>query len=296
MTPTRSLPLPCEATIDLLTPRDVSRLLHEHGLAPRRAAGQNFLIDPNTVRRIVAAAELDPREQVLEIGPGLGSLTLGLSDAAGRVIAVEIDAGLVRALEETVGHLDHVEVVHADALRTDLAALIGAGTARVVANLPYRTATPLLFHALACPAVTDLLVMVQREVGERWAARVGDGSYGAVSVKLALVAHVEVALAIPRTVFHPAPRVDSVMVRISRREDAPTGERLQRLNRLVDAAFAARRKTLRNTLATVVSREELARAAERADIDLGARAETLTVDDVRRLHEALPPGPYDAAS
>ena len=242
------------------------------------------------MRRIVAAANLDPDDQVLEIGPGLGSLTLGLADAVNRVIAVEIDAGLVRVLAETVGHLEAVEVVHADALRTDLTQLIAAGTARVVANLPYRTATPLLFHALATPAVTDLLVMVQREVGERWAASVGDPSYGAVSVKLALVAQVELALTIPRTVFYPAPRVDSVMVRITRRGDAPSSQRLERLSRLVDAAFAARRKTLRNTLSVVAGREELASAADRANVDLSARAETLTACDILALDDALGAG------
>ncbi len=265
----------------------MARLLADHGLAPRKTDGQNFLIDPNTVRRIVAAAHLAPDEQVLEIGPGLGSLTLGLAAAVRRVVAVEIDAGLIRALHQTVGHLDTVEVVHADALRTDLTGLIAAGPARVVANLPYRTATPLLFHALASPAVSDLLVMVQREVGERWAASVGDASYGAVSVKLALVAHVELALTIPRTVFYPAPRVDSVMVRVTRRADAPSPQRLERLSRLVDAAFSARRKTLRNTLAAVATRDELAVAAARAGVDLGARAETLTAGDIVALDAAL---------
>ncbi len=271
----------------LLTPRDVSDLLREHGLAPRKTDGQNFLVDPNTVRRIVAAASLQPDDQVLEIGPGLGSLTLGLADQVRRIVAVEIDAGLVRALKDTVGHLEHVEVVHADALRSDLGTVLGGAPARLVANLPYATATPLLFHALAEPAVTDAFVMVQREVGERWAADVGDPSYGAVSIKLALVADVEVAFTIPRTVFIPAPRVDSVMVRVRRRHDAPPLAQLERLTRLVDAAFAARRKTLRNTLGAVVAPEQLAEAAAQAGVDLGARAETLAPADLQRLDAAL---------
>ena len=279
---TRSRPIAA-----LLSPRDVSELLREHGLAPRKTDGQNFLVDPNTVRRIVAAADLRPDDQVLEIGPGLGSLTLGLADQVRRIVAIEIDAGLVRALEGTVGHLDNVEVLHADALRSDLGAALDGAPGRLVANLPYATATPLLFHALADPAVTDAFVMVQREVGERWAADVGDASYGAVSIKLALVADVEVALTIPRTVFVPAPRVDSVMVRVRRRADAPPPMQLERLTRLVDAAFAARRKTLRNTLSAVADPARLAEAAARAEVDLGARAETLAPSDLQRLDAAL---------
>ncbi len=271
----------------LLSPRDVSELLREHGLAPRKTDGQNFLVDPNTVRRIVAAADLRPDDQILEIGPGLGSLTLGLADQVRRIVAIEIDAGLVRALEGTVGHLQHVEVVHADALRSDLGAALDGTPARLVANLPYATATPLLFHALAEPAVTDAFVMVQREVGERWAATVGDPSYGGVSIKLALVADVEVAFTIPRTVFVPAPRVDSVMVRVRRRPDAPPPAQLERLTRLVDAAFAARRKTLRNTLGAVIDPTKLSEAAVQAEVDLGARAETLAPADLQRLDAAL---------
>jgi 16S rRNA (adenine1518-N6/adenine1519-N6)-dimethyltransferase len=178
-------------------------------------------------------------------------------------------------------------VVHADALRTDLGALVDGGPARLVANLPYNTATPLVMHALADPAVTDLFVMVQREVGERWCARPGHPLHAGVSVKLALQADAEVALTIPRTVFHPVPNVDSVMVRIRRREGAPTGDRRERLLALVDAAFAQRRKTLRNTLRGVAPGEVLAAAAARADADLGARAETLDAAAITRLGDAI---------
>jgi hypothetical protein len=138
----------------LLTPTDVRRLLDEHGLAPRKAAGQNFVVDPNTVRRIVAASGIGADDVVLEIGPGLGSLTLGLAERARRVVAVEIDAGLVAAIGAVVADLEHVEVVHADALRTDLGSLVAGGPARLVANLPYNVATPLVVHALEDPAVS----------------------------------------------------------------------------------------------------------------------------------------------
>lgn len=272
---------------DLLTPSDVARLLSEHGLAPRKSAGQNFVIDPNTVRRIVDAANLAPTDTVVEIGPGLGSLTLGLAQRADRVIAVEIDAGFVDVLGEVLGGSDNVEVVHADALRTDIDELSGGERVRVVANLPYNIATPLVFHALSHDVVDDLFVMVQREVGERWAATAGDPRYSGVSIKLAMVAEISIVMTIPRTVFHPVPNVDSVMVRLRRRADAPDAPERDRLAALIDTAFAQRRKTLRNTLRSVAPPERLRAAADTAGIDLGARAETLTVADIRRLDAAL---------
>lgn len=271
----------------LLTPADVARLLREHGLAPRRSAGQNFVVDPNTVRRIVAAAGLRADDDVLEVGPGLGSLTLGLAAATRRVTAIEIDAGFVTALSEVLADVDNVEVVHADALATDLGALLAGRRVRAVANLPYNVATPLLFHLLATPPVIDAYLMVQREVGERWQARVGQPLYAGVSLKLALLAEVRIDLAVPRAVFHPVPNVDSVMVRVTRRPDAPQPDRYARLAALIDAAFAQRRKTLRNTLRQVTDLERLAAAAEVAGIDLGARAETLDPAALVRLADAL---------
>jgi 16S rRNA (adenine1518-N6/adenine1519-N6)-dimethyltransferase len=245
------------------------------------------VVDPNTVRRIVAAAEVSADDLVLEIGPGLGSLTLGLADVARRVVAVEIDAGFVAVLSEVLSGRPDVEVVHADALRVDLGALVDGGPARLVANLPYNVATHLVVRALEEPAISDLFVMVQREVGERWSARPGDPLYAGVSCKLALLADPQIALTIPRTVFHPVPNVDSVMVRVVRRADAPSPEDRERLFGLIEAAFAQRRKTLRNNLRRVFASEVLTAAAQEAGIDLGARAETLGVDDVRRLDTAL---------
>jgi 16S rRNA (adenine1518-N6/adenine1519-N6)-dimethyltransferase len=264
----------------------VRRLLDTHGLAPRKSSGQNFVVDANTVRRIVAAADLAPDDVVLEIGPGLGSLTLGLAETVARVVAVEIDAGLVRALQETVGGLDNVEVVHGDALELDLGAAVG-GPARLVANLPYNVATPLVMRALEDHRIRDAFVMVQREVGERWCARPGDALHAGVSVKIALVAEAQSVLRIPRTVFHPVPNVDSVMVRLTRRPDAPDPERREELFRLVDVAFAQRRKTLRNNLRAAYAEPVVTAAAAQAGIDLGARAETLGAAEVRALADAL---------
>lgn len=225
---------------------------------------------------------------MLEVGPGLGSLTLGLAEVARRVVAVEIDAGLVRALTETVGGRDDVEVVHADALRADLGALVDGGPARLVANLPYNVATPLVMHALVDDAITDGFVMVQREVGERWCAPPGAPLRAAVTVKIDVLAVAEVVLRIPRTVFHPVPNVDSVMVRLRRRPDAPAPEERARLFRVVEAAFAQRRKTLRNTLRAVADADALAGAAAAAGVDLGDRAEVVPTDRLVALARALP--------
>lgn len=274
---------------DLLTPTDIRRLLDEHGLAPRRAAGQNFVGDPNTVRKIVRDAGLSPDDVVLEVGPGLGSLTLALAEAVERVVAVEIDAGLARVVRDVVlADVDNVDVVHADALATPLDELVpGDRPVRVVANLPYNLATPLVMDLLGSERVEDLYVMVQREVGQRWAAEVGDPLYAGVSVKLALTATAELAASVSRQVFHPVPNVDSVMVRITRRPDALPPAARARVSEVVDAAFAQRRKTLRNTLRSVAEREVLDLAFEAARIDGGARAEELSVEDFVRLAAAL---------
>jgi 16S rRNA (adenine1518-N6/adenine1519-N6)-dimethyltransferase len=262
----------------LLGATDVRRLLAAHGIAPHKDRGQNFVVDPNTVRKVVRDAGVRPGERVCEIGPGLGSLTLGLREAGALVVAVEIDAGLVRALEEVVGDDPDVAVVHGDALTVDLADLVGGGPAALVANLPYNVATPVVFHALDADVFDRLFVMVQREVGQRWVARPGDPLYGAVSVKLAALADVEVAARISRTAFYPVPNVDSVTVRLRPRAwDAPVSR--EALFAVVEAGFGQRRKRLRNALATperTPAQVEAALAA--AGLEPGARAEELSHD------------------
>jgi 16S rRNA (adenine1518-N6/adenine1519-N6)-dimethyltransferase len=270
-----------------LTPSSAREILDRHGLAMRKRDGQNLLIDPNTVRRIVAAAQLAPDDVVLEVGPGIGSLTLALADAVERVVAVEIDAGFINALADVLEGVDGVEVIHADALAFDLAALVDGGPARMVANLPYNVATAIVVEALASEAFTDAFVMVQREVGERWAARPGDTTYSGVSAKLGVLADVSVELHIPRGVFLPVPNVDSVMVRLVRREDAPDLVGFARVARVVDAAFAQRRKTLRNTLRSLGPADAVADAATRSGLDLAGRAEQVDPEGFVRLTAAL---------
>lgn len=275
----------------LLTPSTAQGVLDRHGLATRRRDGQHLLVDPNTVRRIVAAAGLGPDDVVLEVGPGIGSLTLGLVDVVRRVVVVELDAGFVEALGDVLAEAGAhgVEVVHADALDVDLAGLVDGGPARLVANLPYNVATAIVLDALPSGAFTELFVMVQREVGERWAARPGDPAYSGVSAKLGILADVSVVLQIPRGVFLPVPNVDSVMVRLVRRDDAPAPHDYARVARAIDAAFAQRRKTLRNTLRAIASAEEVAAATSAAGIDPGSRPEEVAPEAFARLAAALPP-------
>ena len=273
----------------MLTPAEVRRLLTEHGLAPHKTFGQNFVTDPNTVRKIVRDAGVATGDLVVEIGPGLGSLTLALREAGATVVAVEIDAGLVRALTTVVGDDPAVRIVHADAMALDLAELTGGRPAKLVANLPYNVATPLVVTALESGVFTELVVMVQKEVGQRWAARVGDRLYSAVSVKISLMAEATVVAPVSRHVFYPAPNVDSVTVRLVPR---PWTHAVPRpaLFAVVERGFGQRRKRLRNALATPQLPPPAVEAALlTAGLDAGARAEELDAEAWVRLSAALVP-------
>ena len=271
----------------MLTPGEVRALLQAHGLAPHKFYGQNFVVDPNTVRKIVRDAGVAAGDLVVEVGPGLGSLTLALREAGARVIAVEVDAGLVRALTEVVAGDQDVTIVHADAMAVDYADLVGGQPAFFVSNLPYNVATPILMTALRTGVFRGLLVMVQREVGERWTAGVGDALYGAVSVKIAAVAQAEVAGRVSRRVFYPVPNVDSVTVLLQRR-DEPLSPDVERLFALVDAGFAQRRKRLRNTVAALgFAPAQVESALEAIGRSAGSRAEELDVEAWVRLDAAL---------
>ncbi|HVF14008.1 MAG TPA: 16S rRNA (adenine(1518)-N(6)/adenine(1519)-N(6))-dimethyltransferase RsmA [Acidimicrobiales bacterium] len=265
---------------------EIRRLLDEHGLRPSRARGQNFVADPNTVRRIARLAGVGPGDRVLEIGGGLGSLTLALAETGAAVTTVEVDRGLVLVLRSVVEPAG-VTVVEADAMRLDWNGLLGAGTWVLVANLPYNVATPLVADILdRVPAISRLLVMVQREVAERMAAGPGDEAYGAVSVKVAYWATASVAGLVPATVFVPSPNVESALVRIERRETPAVGPEVDpdRLFALVGAGFGQRRKMLRRALAGVVTPDAFAAAG----VNPEARAEELDVLAWGRLAVASP--------
>ena len=260
----------------------IRALLDEFDLAPSRALGQNFVVDPNTVRRIASLAGAAPGDHVLEIGPGLGSLTLALAEAGANVTAIEVDRHLVPVLRSVVADVAPPGmVVHADALEVDLdEVLAGPSSWRLAANLPYNVGTTILLRILEeAPAVTGGVVLVQREVAERLAAEPGQGAYGIPSVKRAWWASAAVVGKVPPTVFHPKPRVDSALVALERHEP-PGDEALRRaVFALVDAAFGQRRKMLRKSLVGVVDGERF----EAAGVAPTARPEELALDDWVRL-------------
>ncbi len=278
--------------VGLLGPTDIRALAARLGVRPSKRLGQNFVIDPGTIRRIVALAGLAPADVVLEVGPGLGSLTLGLLGAAGSVVAVEVDPVLAAELPRTVADRAgpaavKLRVVNADALRvgTDEA---DAPTA-LVANLPYKIAVPVLLHLLeALPTLRRGLVMVQSEVADRICAPPGSRVYGAPSVKLAWYAGARRAGSVSRSVFWPAPNVDSALVALTRRPE-PAASR-QAVFRVVDAAFAQRRKTLRAALAGWAGTADAAAAVLRAaGVDPALRGEAIGLDDYIRIAQAAGP-------
>jgi 16S rRNA (adenine1518-N6/adenine1519-N6)-dimethyltransferase len=266
--------------VDLLTPASIQALLDRHGVRPGRALGQNFLADPNTARRIVRLAGVAPGARVVEVGPGLGSLTLALADAgASEIVALELDRHLVPVLHEVLDGRG-IRVEQGDALTIDWHELLGSAPGwSMVSNLPYNIATPLVVRVLeTAPMVDQLLVMVQREVGERLAATAGTEAYGAVSVKVAYYAHAELAGMVPPTVFLPKPAVDSALVRLVRRAHPPVAvPDVERLFALVRSGFATRRKMLRRALTSELGSRTIA-VLEAAGIDPSARAETLDLE------------------
>ncbi|MEU6057764.1 16S rRNA (adenine(1518)-N(6)/adenine(1519)-N(6))-dimethyltransferase RsmA [Streptomyces sp. NPDC047097] len=276
----------------LLGPADIRELAAALGVRPTKQRGQNFVIDANTVRRIVRTAEVRPEDVVVEVGPGLGSLTLALLEAADRVTAVEIDDVLAAALPSTVAarmpaRADRFSLVHSDAMLVE--ELPGPPPTALVANLPYNVAVPVLLHMLdRFPTIERTLVMVQAEVADRLAARPGNKVYGVPSVKANWYAEVKRAGAIGRNVFWPAPNVDSGLVSLVRR-DAPvaTTATKREVFSVIDAAFAQRRKTLRAALAGWAGSPAAAeRALTTAGVSPQARGESLTVEEFARIAEA----------
>lgn len=259
------------------------------GIRPTKKLGQNFVHDPNTVRRIARLGELGPDDVVLEIGPGLGSLTLALLPASAGVVAVEIDEVLAGALPDTVARhapalAERLTVLRMDALRLRASDLSVAPTA-VVANLPYNVGVPVLLHVLeVLPSLRQGLVMIQSEVVGRMAAPPGGREYGAPSAKLAWYAAARRAGPVPRAVFWPVPGVDSALLQITRREPPSGSVSRQAVFAVVDAAFAQRRKALRGALAgwagSPVRAEEILRAA---GVDPSTRAERLSIEDFARV-------------
>ena len=277
----------------LLGPADVRKLAERLGIRPTKTLGQNFVVDANTVRRIVRTAATVPDDVVVEVGPGLGSLTLALLPAVRRLVAIEIDPVLAAGLPRTVAErapdeASRLEVVRADALR--LGSVPGPPPTALVANLPYNVAVPVVLHLLALlPSLRHGLIMVQAEVADRLSARPGGKIYGVPSVKMAWYAEARRAGPVARSVFWPVPNVDSGLVAFTRREPPPTSATREEVFAVVNAAFAQRRKTLRAALASWAGS---AAAAERtlraAGVDPSARGESLDITEFAHIAAQRP--------
>jgi len=286
-------------TTRLLSASDVRSLAHRFDIRPTKVLGQNFVVDPGTVRKIVRAGGVEPGETVMEVGPGLGSLTLGLLEAGADVVAVEIDPKLAAALPGTAAefapeHSRRLAVVNADAMEIAPGDLTQAGApsapTRLVANLPYNVAVPVILHCLAAfPSIETVLVMVQAEVADRIVAGPGSRVYGVPSAKVAWYARAMRAGAIGRGIFWPVPRVDSALVRLVRREQPLTNASREQVFAVIDAAFSQRRKTLRSALArwagSAAGAETILTAA---GIDPTRRGETLTIEEFAKVAACAP--------
>jgi 16S rRNA (adenine1518-N6/adenine1519-N6)-dimethyltransferase len=264
----------------------VQRLLTEAGVRPSRRLGQNFVADPNMVRRIVRAAGVQPGDRVVEIGVGLGSLTVGLVAAGAHVLGLEVDARLAGVARRLTQAQADIRVI--DAADADWAQLLNAHTWRLVSNLPYSVGTRILVDLLeSAPQVLDFTVMLQREVGERLTAAPRTPAYGSVSVRVAYYCEASVAGRVPPSVFVPRPEVESVLVRLTRRPAPPVATDPTRLFAVVDAGFAARRKGLRAALSARWEPAAVDAALADSGIEPARRAQTLTLHEFATLAEAL---------
>ena len=270
----------------IASPQVTQHILNRFKLRADKKLGQNFLIDENVVRQIVAAAELSEADTVLEVGPGIGTLTQGLAESKARVVAVELDTRLLPVLATTLNGYDNVRVVHGDILKVNIMEEVGAPSFKVCANLPYYITTPIIFALLEKRLPMERLVaMVQKEVAERMAAQPGGKDYGALSVAIQYYTEPEIAFIVPPTSFIPAPAVDSAVIVCKRREKPPVEVCDEGLFfRVVKAAFSLRRKMLSNSLKNMgIKSEQVAKWLELAGVDGKRRAETLSLEDFAKL-------------
>jgi 16S rRNA (adenine1518-N6/adenine1519-N6)-dimethyltransferase len=281
-------------TIKTISAREIRELLAQRNFAPRKSLGQNFLLDRNILEKIARAAELDPGDRVLEIGPGLGALTDWLLEAANRVVAVEYDRGLHSILEERLAGNEKLRLLREDFMEVDLAGLTGGPAEdavwKVVANLPYYITTPAIFKLVESEIPWRIMVfLVQKEVADRMVAPPGGKEYGSLSVMLNFYGRVEKVAAVPKTVFYPAPQVDSAIVRIRPEWTEETRVLYPFLHRVVQAVFGQRRKTLLNALtgASLGAKETIGILLDRLGIDPGRRGETLTGSEFEALARAV---------
>lgn len=274
----------------IASPQVTNHILHRFKLRADKKLGQNFLIDENIVRNIVAAAELSDKDTVLEVGPGIGTLTQGLAESGASVVAVELDKRLLPVLDTTLEGYDNVRIVNGDILQVDIMQTVGVDEFKVCANLPYYITTPIIFALLEKRLPMERLVaMVQKEVAERMAAKPGGKDYGALSVAIQYYTEPEIAFIVPPSSFIPAPSVDSAVIVCKRREKPPVEVCDEALFfRVVKAAFSLRRKMLNNSLKNMgIKGEQVAKWLELAGVDGKRRAETLSLEDFAALTNAF---------
>ena len=285
---------------DLGIPQNTIDVLQKHNFHIQKKYGQNFLIDPNVLKRIVEAAEISTEDCVLEIGPGLGTMTQYLAELAGRVVAVEIDKNLIPILEETLAGYDNVRLINADILKVDINRIVEEENrgrpVKVVANLPYYITTPIIMGLFESHApIQSITVMVQKEVADRMQVGPGTKDYGALSLAVQYYAKPEIVANVPPNCFIPRPNVGSAVIRLTRHREPPVQvENEAGFFALIRAAFNQRRKTLVNALGNAseidVTKEDAAEALERLGLPPAVRGETLTLEQFARLSGCLMPG------
>lgn len=276
----------------MTSPSTIKYIMEKYGFRFSKSLGQNFLIDEQIIDRICDGAEIGPEDYILEIGPGIGVMTQAMAERAKKVVTIEIDRALIPVLKETLAEYDNVEVIHADVMDVDLKALIaekfGGKKPKVVANLPYYITTPIIMMFLEEQIpVTDIVVMIQKEVADRMAANPSTKAYGALSVAAQYYSEPSIIAKVPRTVFMPQPNVDSIVIRMEIREEPPVAlDNPSLFFKVVKAAFGQRRKTLHNALNAGGfgnSKDQTAEFLRNAGIDPQRRGETLTIEEFANL-------------
>lgn len=288
--------------IQTTSPAAIRNIMHSHGISCRKSLGQNFLIDTNIINKIITAAELTRSDLVVEIGPGLGALTAQIASTAGKVIAVEVDKGLLAVLTEVLEGFQNVEMIQGDALKTDFDRVLEERTGgeygsngkkyKLMANLPYYITSPVLMHLLLGRFnISIIVIMIQAEVAERLAASPGSKAYGALSLAVQYFTKPEILFRVPRTVFYPKPGVDSAVVRLAVRSEPAAFVRDEKaFFKIIRSAFGKRRKTLLNSLTGSdlgIDRDTCLRALKNSGIDPGRRGETLSLAEFASLAESI---------
>lgn len=280
----------------LYSPSYVKEILSSHGFRFSKSLGQNFLIDGNIVRNIVKKANITKDDYVLEIGPGIGTLTEELAIKAKKVIAVEIDKKLLPILDESLDKYDNVEIIHGDILHIDIAKLIeekfNNKTIKIVANLPYYVTTPIIGKLIEGNLnLESIVVMVQKEVADRMASPPGSKQYGSLSVFIDFYAKAEIILKVPKTVFMPQPKIDSAVIKLNIKKQLLDIDK-DKFFKVVKAGFSKRRKTILNSLSSYgfdLEKEIIKEALNEANIEPSQRAERLSTEDFLKISKCLPP-------